>query len=85
MIGRIFASAPPIPRAENRPYEADDGDGLLAIVADPVNVPPRIAALGDVDVKARSLKIASAACLLERQAIGTPAPGWVRPRPDTGP
>ena len=79
MVVRPAASGPGVPGREDGSYEGDDGDGAAAVVGDAVDIPPRVAVGRDLEVEVRSVNIASAACLPERVAIGTPAPGCAPP------
>ena len=54
VIERIAPSRPGIVGREDAPDEGDDGQSMLAIVADRVDVPPGIAAGYDLLVEARS-------------------------------
>lgn len=60
---------------EDAADESDQRDALLAVVAQRVNVPPRIAVVRNGAVEARSAIRLAAAIRPDSAAIGTPGPG----------
>ena len=75
MIERIAAAGPSIIRREHAADKRDDGQTLLSIVAERIDIPPGIAARLDRPIEARSITTLAAACLPDNAAIGTPGPG----------
>ena len=78
-IGR---TAPPRQSVVGRKYAADEGDqgqSMLPVIAECVDVPPGVAVRRDGRVKARSVHSAAAASRPDKAAIGTPGPGCVLP------
>lgn len=64
---------------EDAADEADQGQAVLAVVAQRVDVPPAIAVRDDLAVEAKSPSSRAAAIRPESAAIGTPAPGCTLP------
>jgi len=64
---------------EDATNEGDQRDALLAVVAQRVDIPPRIAVFRDGAVEARSAIRLAAAIRPDSAAIGTPGPGWALP------
>src|SRR5690606_27383950 len=82
VIHRRRRPPPPRPRVIGREDRADESDNRQAeapVVGEGVEVPPGVAAVGDLAVAARSSSTAAAAERPLRAAIGTPAPGWALP------
>ncbi len=80
MIFRIAPTRPRVVRREHAADEGDDGQAVLFVIAECVDVPPGVTAAGrDRRVEARSAKMLCAACWPESAAIGTPAPGCTPP------
>jgi hypothetical protein len=79
MVDRVAAAALQIVRREDASEEADDGEAVLAVIPDRVEIPPGIAARRDGAIEARSFMQAATASRADKAAIGTPAPGWVLP------
>ena len=52
---------------------------MLAVIAQRVDIPPRVAVAGNIDVEPRSAITADAASRPDSAAIGTCAPGCVLP------
>jgi hypothetical protein len=81
MILRRASAAPCVIGRKDAADEGDDGQAMLPVVAEGVDVPPDIAAGGDRRIEARSYFIdrseiiASAAWRPDSAAIGTPGPG----------
>jgi hypothetical protein len=79
-VGERFSLARSrIERREHRADEDDQRERVLAVVAERIDVPPRVAATRDRVVEARSAESACAASFPLNAAIGTPAPGWTLP------
>ncbi len=78
-IGNAFAPSQGIIRRKHTADESDDGDAALAVVAQRVDVPPRIAVGVDHPCEVRSASRLEAAERPDRAAIGTPGPGCVLP------
>jgi hypothetical protein len=64
---------------EDAADERNDGQRMSSVVADGVDIPPRVAASRYRLAEARSASTAAAAKRPESAAIGTPGPGWVLP------
>ncbi len=69
-----FAVGPGIVRRKHAADEGDDGEGVGAVVADGVDIPPGVAAGAYCAVKTQF-----AAIRPEMAAIGRPGPGWTEP------
>ena len=86
LTAQWFSGSPPPPapgpvviRREDASEKRDDGDAVLAIVAQRVDIPPRIATRRDGPAEVRSATSADAASRPDSAAIGTPAPGCTLP------
>jgi len=78
MVERIGGTAAPGQSVIGRKYaanEGDDGDAVLSIVTQRVDIPPSIAVLGDWLIEPRSAIRLAAAERPDSAAIGTPGPG----------
>lgn len=60
---------------EHATQERNEGDGVAPIIAQSIDVPPRVATRSDRRVEDRSCSRLAAARRPERAAIGTPGPG----------
>ena len=82
VIERVCRAAPPGERVVRRKDTADkrnQGYGVAAVVAQPVDIPPDIAIRRDPAVEAKSCNRLAAASRPDNAAIGTPGPGWTLP------
>jgi hypothetical protein len=82
MIERVGRPAPACKRVVGREHASDkcnERDAVLAIVAQSIDIPPRIAVFRNDAVEARSsIRLAAAICP-DSDAIGTPGPGCALP------
>ena len=78
-IGRAVAPRQGVVRREHAADEGNDGDAVLAVVTQRIDIPPGIAVLGDWLIEPRSSIRQAAAERPDSAAIGTPGPGWVLP------
>ena len=78
-IGNAFASRERVIGRKHAADEGNDGDAVLTVVAQRVDVPPRIAVGVDHPREVRSASRLEAAARPDSAAIGTPGPGCVLP------
>ena len=78
-IGRAVSSGPAVVGREDAAQKSDQGDPVLPVVAERVDIPPNIAVRRDRAVESRSAISADAARRPDSAAIGIPGPGWVLP------
>ena len=75
-------------RREHTPNKRNDGQAMLSVVAQCVDIPPEISTRRDRLVESRSAISVAAASRPDMAAIGTPGPGCTLPparyRPGTG-
>jgi hypothetical protein len=74
----FFAGAGVVWR-EHAANKSDDGQPMLAVITGGVDVPPAIAIRRYRRVEVRSSRIAAAARMPAKAAMGTPGPGCVLP------
>jgi hypothetical protein len=79
MVERVVTARALVVRREDAAQKGDDGQPVLPVVADRVDIPPGVAAGRDRLVEARSFAITRVASCPDKAAIGTPAAGWVAP------
>lgn len=79
MVQRIVPSSTLVEWREDRTNEGDDRQGVLAVLADGIDIPPTVSAGWYLRVEAWSSVRLRAACKPDKAAIGTPAPGCVAP------
>ena len=75
VVERVTPSGPGVIRRKDAADEGDDGQAILAIRAQGVDIPPSIAPRRHGNIEARSAIRHLAANRPESAAMGTPAPG----------
>jgi len=84
VVERIYLIPPPgegpgVVGGKDAANEGDDAQGVLAVIADRVDIPPEIRPSLDRLVESRSAITVAAANRPEIAAIGTPGPGCTLP------
>lgn len=79
VVERVTPSGPGVIRRKDAADEGDDGQAILAIRAQGVDIPPSIATGRNGRAEVRSFKIWAAANRPDNAAMGTPAPGCAPP------
>ena len=79
MIERVAPAAALVIGAENAAQKGDDGQPVLPVGADGIDIPPGVAARWNRFIEARSRSTTFAASRPDKAAIGTPAEGCVAP------
>ena len=80
-IGRtaVKSSGQSVIRRKNAPHKSDDGQSVLAIITQRIDIPPEITTRRDLLVKPRSSISVAAANRPDMAAIGRPGPGCTLP------
>lgn len=78
-ISLSAASSPGVVGGEDATDQRDDGDAVLSVVAQCIDIPPLIGIVGQRLIETRSAVTLAAASRPDSAAIGTPGPGCVLP------
>ena len=71
----LKASSQRVVRRKNASHKSDDGQTIIAVITQRIDIPPEITTRGDCLVKPRSSISVAAAKRPDMAAIGTPGPG----------
>jgi hypothetical protein len=64
-----------VEKKKNASHKSDDGQTIVAVITQRIDIPPEITTRGDCLVKPRSSSSVAAARRPDMAAIGTPGPG----------
>ena len=78
-VGFPVRARPGVIGREDAADEGDDREAVLSVIAQCVDIPPRVTAGRDVLIESKSARSAAAANWPEIAAIGTPGPGCALP------